>query len=105
MNLVHIANRWADSTIFLIKTPKYKYFGGNRGAECQCDSQPTVLHQHNYLYLPAIGINTLKNIKVYDYEGLFIEKNKCIIIEKEKIVDFCNKNNLFLATTDKIDSK
>ena len=60
-------------------------------------------NQHNVLDLPAIGIKTLLNIKHYLYEGLFIEKNECIILEKEKIINFCNENNLFLSTIKKID--
>ena len=60
-------------------------------------------NQHNVLDLPTIGIKTLFNIKHYSYEGLFIEKNECIILEKEKIINFCNENNLFLSTIKKID--
>lgn len=61
-------------------------------------------NQHSELDVPTIGLKTIKNLLVYNYEGLFIEKNKCIIIEKEKIINFCNINNLFLSTVDKIDS-
>ena len=59
-------------------------------------------NQHSELDLPTIGLNTLENIKNFNYEGLFIEKNKCIIIDKKNVVDFCNKNNLFLSTINKI---
>jgi len=59
--------------------------------------------QHNFLDLPTIGFETVKNIKNYNYEGLFIEKNHCIIIEKEVVIDFCNNNDLFLSTIEKID--
>ena len=60
-------------------------------------------NQHSILDVPTIGIQTLKNLKKYNYEGLFIEKNNCIIIEKDKSIDFCNNNNLFLSTINKID--
>ena len=60
-------------------------------------------NQHSALDVPTIGIQTLKNLKKYNYEGLFIEKNNCIILEKDKSIDFCNNNNLFLATINKID--
>ena len=60
-------------------------------------------NQHNTLDVPTIGIQTLKNLKKYNYEGLFIEKNNCIILEKDKSIDFCNNNNLFLSTINKID--
>ena len=60
-------------------------------------------NQHSILDVPTIGIKTLKNLKKYNYEGLFIEKNNCIILEKDKSIDFCNKYNLFLSTINKID--
>lgn len=59
--------------------------------------------QHNELDLPTIGLQTIKNLKNFDYEGLFIERSKCVIIDKEKVINFCNKNNLFLSTVVKID--
>ena len=60
-------------------------------------------HQHTELDLPTVGLLTVKKLKDLSYEGLFIEKNKCIIIDKEIVIDFCNKNNLFLSTVEKID--
>ena len=60
-------------------------------------------NQHSELDLPTIGIKTLKNIKKYNYEGVFLEKNKCLIIEKEKVIKFCNNNNLFISSIEKID--
>ena len=59
--------------------------------------------QHNELDLPTIGLKTLNLITKYKFEGIFIEKNKCIIVEKEKVIDYCNKNNLFLSTVNKIE--
>ena len=59
--------------------------------------------QHNSLDLPTVGLDTIKNLKKYSYEGLFVEKNKCIILEKEKVIDYCNDNNIFISTVKKID--
>ena len=59
--------------------------------------------QHSNLDVPTIGIKTLKQIKQYNYEGVFIEKNNCVILEKEKMIDYCNENNLFLSTLNKIE--
>ena len=59
--------------------------------------------QDTKLDLPTIGLNTVKILFDYNYEGVFIEKNNCVIIEKQKIVDFCNENKLFLSTVKKID--
>ncbi len=47
--------------------------------------------------LPAIGINTLKLLKKYDYEGLFIEKNYCIIIDKKRVIEYANNNKIFIS--------
>ena len=47
--------------------------------------------------LPTIGIKTIKLLKKYHYEGIFIQKKYCIIIEKDKVIKFANKNNLFIA--------
>ena len=60
-------------------------------------------HQHTELDLPTIGLMTIKKLKDLNYEGLFIEKNNCIIIDKEQVINFCNQNNLFLSTVEKID--
>ena len=60
-------------------------------------------NQHNSLDLPTIGINTVKNLKKYQYDGLFIEKNQCIIMDRSEVVKFCNENKLFLSTINKID--
>ena len=46
--------------------------------------------------LPTIGINTLKILKKYNYEGIYIQSKYCIIIEKNKVINFANKNNLFI---------
>ncbi len=59
--------------------------------------------QHNELDLPTIGIDTVKKLKYYNYSGLFVEKNKCIILYKSEVVNYCNENNLFLSTVKKID--
>ena len=55
-------------------------------------------NQDTNLDIPVIGLETIKNIQKYDYEGIFLENNKCLIIDKEAVVDFCNSNNIFLAS-------
>jgi DUF1009 family protein len=59
--------------------------------------------QDGKLDLPTIGLETVKILFKCNYEGVFIEKNKCVIIEKEKVIKFCNENQLFLSTVKKID--
>ena len=53
--------------------------------------------QDKRLDLPTIGIKTIKLLKKYNYEGIFIQKKYCIIIEKDKVIKFANKNNIFIA--------
>ena len=57
--------------------------------------------QSSFLDIPAIGMTTVKNIYKNNYEGIFLEKNKCLIIEKKKVIDYCNKKNLFISTIKK----
>lgn len=58
-------------------------------------------NQNSNIDIPVIGLTTVKNIKKYEYEGLFLEKNKCIIIDKEEVINYCNQNKIFLASTSK----
>ena len=57
--------------------------------------------QSSHLDIPVIGLKTLKNLKKYNYEGIFLEINKCIIIDKKQVIDFANKNNIFISGTKK----
>tara|TARA_Y100001970_G_scaffold287758_1_gene413198 strand:+ start:53 stop:871 length:819 start_codon:yes stop_codon:yes gene_type:complete len=59
--------------------------------------------QHTNLDVPTIGLETLKKLKYFNYEGIFIEKNNCVILEKTKMINFCNENSLFLSTINKIE--
>ena len=59
--------------------------------------------QDGKLDLPTIGLETVKILFKCNYEGVFIEKDSCVIIEKEKVIKFCNENQLFLSTVKKID--
>ena len=48
----------------------------------------------------GLVVNYLKNILLIknDYEGIFIEKNNCIIIDKNETINLANSNNLFIST-------
>ena len=48
--------------------------------------------------LQTIGLNTIKLLKKYDYEGIFIEKKYCLILDKDKVINFANKNKIFIKT-------
>ena len=36
-----------------------------------------------------------------DYEGVFIEKNTCIIIDKNETINLANSNKIFISTFEK----
>ena len=55
-------------------------------------------NQSNILDIPTIGKETLNLLIKNDYEGIFIEKNNCIIIDKNETINLANSNNLFIST-------
>ena len=58
-------------------------------------------NQSNILDIPTIGKETLNLLIKNDYEGIFIEKNNCIIIDKSETINLANSNNLFISTFEK----
>ena len=85
----------AEGTDELIKRcHKYKKKGDN-GILIKLSKH----NQSTKFDVPVIGLNTLKIIKKYNYEGIFLEKHKCIILEKEKVIEFCNLNKIFISST------
>ena len=59
--------------------------------------------QSSILDIPTIGLETIKLLNKYDYEGVFLEKNKCIILNKEKIKNYANQKNIFISSVNKIE--
>ncbi len=57
-------------------------------------------NQSNLIDIPTIGLKTIKNLKKFNYEGIFLEKNKCLIIDKEKVAEYANKNKIFIVSVD-----
>ena len=60
-------------------------------------------NQSNILDIPAIGENTIRILKDCDYEGLYLEKDRCLIIDKEKTIDLANHYKIFISTCNKIE--
>ena len=58
-------------------------------------------NQSNILDIPTIGEKTIKLLKECDYEGIFLEKDSCLIIDKEKTVDLANQYKVFISTCSK----
>ena len=61
--------------------------------------------QSNILDIPTIGEKTLKLLKECNYEGVYLEKDSCLIIDKEKTIDLANQYKLFISTCNKIEQK
>ena len=59
--------------------------------------------QSSLLDIASIGMNTVKLIKQYNYEGIFLEQSKCLIIDKEDVIKFANSNNIFISTVNKFE--
>ena len=57
-------------------------------------------NQSNLIDIPLIGMETIMNIKKFNYEGIYVQKNKCLILDKDKIKEFANNNNLFVSSVD-----
>ena len=57
----------------------------------------TKKNQSNLIDIPLIGLQTIKNLKKFNYEGIFLEKFKCLILDKENVIKFANKNKIFIA--------
>ncbi len=57
-------------------------------------------NQSDLIDIPLIGLDTIKSLKKYNYDGVFLQKNKCLILDKNKITDYANENNLFISSVE-----
>ena len=46
--------------------------------------------------LPTIGVKTLKNCHKSGISGIAYSANKTLFINKQKILEYCKQNNIFL---------
>ena len=46
--------------------------------------------------LPAVGLQTLKTMKKFKLSLLAVEANETIIVDKEQVVKFADKNNIVI---------
>ena len=60
-------------------------------------------NQSNLLDIPTIGAKTVKLLKDCDYEGVYLEKDSCLIIDKKKTLDLANQYKIFISTCNKIE--
>ena len=47
--------------------------------------------------LPTIGLQTLKDIKKHGLKGVVLKSKKNIFLDKKKVINFANKNNIFIS--------
>tara|TARA_A100001011_G_C14312465_1_gene846302 strand:- start:1688 stop:2503 length:816 start_codon:yes stop_codon:yes gene_type:complete len=87
-----------EGTDNLIKRCSYYKRKGDRGVLVKF----TKKNQSSLIDIPLVGLATMKSIKKYDYEGIFLEKNKCLIINKNQVIEYANKNKIFISSVDLI---
>ena len=46
--------------------------------------------------LPTVGLQTLKDIKTYGLKGLVLKSKKNIFLDKKEVLNFANKNKIFV---------
>ena len=46
--------------------------------------------------LPTVGLQTLKDIKKYGLKGLVLKSKKNIFLDKKEVLNFANKNKIFV---------
>ena len=46
--------------------------------------------------LPTVGLNTLKDCKKYGLKGIVLKSKKNIFLDKDKCINFANKNKIFI---------
>ena len=46
--------------------------------------------------LPTVGLETFKDIKRYGLQGLVLKSKKNIFLDKKKVINFANKNKIFI---------
>ena len=46
--------------------------------------------------LPTLGMKTVKNIQKYSLRGIAYSSDLTVILEKNKVIDYCNRNKIFL---------
>jgi len=46
--------------------------------------------------LPTVGLQTLKDIKRYGCKGLVLKSKRNIFLDKDKVINFANKNRIFI---------
>ena len=83
-----------EGTDELIKRCNYYKRKGDKGILFKFSKQ----NQSNLIDIPLIGLETIKNLKKYNYEGVFLERNKCLVMDRDKIIKYSNENRIFISS-------
>jgi len=89
----------AEGTDNLITRCKDYKKSGDRGVLVKFSKY----NQSNILDIPTIGEKTVQLLKDCNYEGMYLEKDCCLIIDKEKTLDLANQYKVFISTCNKIE--
>ena len=93
-NKIVIGLEAVEGTDKLISRCKNLKKSGDRGVLVKISKY----NQSDILDIPTIGEKTIKLLIENNFEGVYLEKNKCLIIEKNKTIDLANQNNIFIST-------
>ena len=47
--------------------------------------------------MPTIGLKTIENVFKAGFKGIIIEANKTIFLDQGEVIDFANRNNMFIG--------
>jgi DUF1009 family protein len=53
-------------------------------------------NQNTKIDLPTIGLKTISSLVKANFSGIAIEAGSTLIVDKEKVIDLANKNNMFI---------
>ncbi len=98
-NQIVIGLEAIEGTDNLIKRCKDLKKSGDKGILVKLSKY----NQSSILDIPTIGEQTINLLKQFNYEGVYLEKNNCLIIDKEKTIELANQSKIFISTCNKID--
>ena len=56
-----------------------------------------IVKQDLRIDLPTIGLKTLKQSKIAGLKGIVIKSKQNVFLDKNKCINFANKNKMFIA--------
>ena len=53
-------------------------------------------HQNNKIDLPALGIETIRNLAKYGFAGVAVQADYCLIINQKEVIKLADELGLFI---------